>query len=326
VHRIRRFILFLVLATSAALAEQSAAPSSSDATTTGLSDADLKALIEAARPTWTTSASASAGVGYNDNILLSSVAPVGRTFGRVGVDALAWHVPKAKIDYSAFFNATYTRYNSAVVDAVGNVVDHNTEAFAGFEWRFKQPDWFTFTFDANGYLLDEVFDLTNVSGKRDIANLDVRGVKFGPTVRWSPKRWIWAEATIAGDRQRYVGGLNNADIHDSSVRLGLPLTDRIELRGEISQERRAFSNRHPYDLTRREFLPGLLLITERNRELRLIATLGAGRHWKTTTRAGGETYRDNASGILNFHEHHVEQEIEWSVGSWLVDFDGTARH
>jgi hypothetical protein len=305
---------------------QQVSTSSPDAAATGLSDSELQSLLAAARPTWTATASTSAAFGYNDNILLSNVAPVGRSFGRAGIDALLWHLPKAKTDYLAFVNATYTRYSSRLVDAQGDVVDHNTEAFAGLEWRFKQPDWFAFTIDGNGYLLDEVFDMTNFSGRRDVASLNVRGIKAGPTIRVSPWRWIWAEGSVVVDRQRYVGGFNDDEIHESVVRLGLQPIDRIELRGDISQSRRAFSHRHPYDPDLREFLPGLLSITERTREVRLRATIGASRHWSTTTRAGVETYTDNASGDLDFHERHAAQEVEWSAGAWLVRAEGSARH
>jgi len=285
----------------------------------------MQALLVAARPTWTVSASASAAMGYNDNILLSSTAPVGKAFGRVGVDSLLWHVPQAKIDYSAFVNATYTRYSSRLVDAQGDVVDHNTEAFAGLEWRFKQPDWFSFTLDGNGYLLDEVFDLTNFSGRRDVANLDVRGVKVGPTVRWSPWRWIYAEANAVTDWQRYAGGFNDATVHGGAARLGLKATDRIDVRGEVAEEHRAFRHRHPFDPDLRDSLPGLLAITQRTKEVRLTATLGHARHWTTTTRAGTQTYTDNALGDLDFHERHAAEEVEWSAGAWLVHAEGSAR-
>jgi len=293
---------------------------------TGLSDAEMRSLLAAAEPTWLFTGSASTALGYNDNILLSSIDPVGRAFGRLNVDSLLWHVPRGRIDYFAFLNGSYTRYSQRVLDETGNVIDHKSEAFGGIEWRFKQPDWLVVTGDLQGYALDEVFDLTNLTGKRDVENLDVRGAKVGPTVRWLPWKWLWLEGNATLDRQKFAGGLNDATIHDAAARLALKPTAWVELRGEVSERHRAFTQRHPYDPNLRDFDAGLLAITERARDVRLTTTVGHARHWVLASTVGVSTYSDNALGDLDFHDRHAREEIDWTAGKWTVHAEGAARH
>ena len=291
-----------------------------------MSDAELRALLAAAEPSWIFTGSATAATGYGDNILLSSTSPVGRSFARVAVDSLLWHVPHARVDYFGFFNGSLTRYASRVLDQNGNAINHKSEAFTGAEWRFKQPDWFVFTGDFQGYALDEVFDLTNFTGKRDVENLNVRGAKAGPTARWSPWRWVWVEGNAVVERQRYAGSFNDAVLHESIARLGVKPTERVELRGEIFERHRAFSARHPYNRDRGGFEAGLLAIAERGRDVRLSTSMGRSRHWSFTSSIGRSTYTDNGSGELDFHDRHARQEVEWSAGLWSVHAEGAGRH
>ncbi len=277
---------------------------------------ELQALLNAVQPTWTTSTGVHVGGGYRDNLLLSRTNPAHSGFTRAGVEALVWHVPRAKVDYFAFLNADYTRYFTKATDQFGGLVDHEAQAFAGIEWRYRNPGRVNLTLDGQGYFLDQVFDISDPSVTRDIQALKVKGVKVGPTVRLWLWRSLWAEGDIMFDRQKFDDGLNDASIREATGRLGWTPNDRIELSVGGTERRRDFDRRPRISASR--ILSGLLVVHEREAEGRLELTLGGARHWTTHTRAGVRHYIDNAVGYLNFHDRHAAQELEWSANAWLV--------
>lgn len=293
-----------------------AAPQSAQATNSEPLPPELAALL-AAQPAWSSSASLSTAIGYKDNLLLSPANPERSGFARAGVEALFWHVPKGRIDYLGFFNARATRYFT------GQSVHQEGQAFAGLEWRYRVPDTFSFTLDAQGYYLDQVFDISDTEITRVVAELKLTGVRLGPTIRWSILPWLWLEGKAAGDRQRFRDGINDDQVRETSVRLGWTPGDRVELSLLADEQRRDYDRREKYTMGGR-LDGGRLVIHERELEGRLVVTWGARGHWKTTTRAGGLHYLDNGVGYLNYRQRHVAQEIDWSAGDWLVHAEGEA--
>ncbi len=292
---------------------------------TAAKDLEIEALL-AAQPRWTFSASAQASVGYNDNLLLSHANPASSAFGRMSVESLAWHVPQGSIDYFLFVNGDYTRYASPAEDHAGNKVDHEAQAFAGVEWRYRRADWFTFTLDAQGYYLDQVFDISNTDAERFVSDLKVSGLKIGPTARMALRSWLWIEAGASFDRQKFQDGVNDARLRDGVVRLGWEPNSRVLLTLEGTERRRAFDRRVQFKSNGRPDDDGrLLVVHEREVESRLKTRWGGAKQWTLTTRVGGLEYLDNGSKYLNYRQRHTAQEIEWSRGKWSVHLEGEAR-
>lgn len=318
----RHFCFFILLSLPALLLRAegkgdvvaaTASPPAPSETTAQIPPEILAALAEEIG--WTASVNLHTSAGYNDNLLLSYTNPEGSAFERSGVESLIWRVPRNRIDYLAFFNAEDTRYFHGVS------VHHESEAYAGLEWRYRWPEVLNFTFDAQGYYLDQVFDISDTEITRVVAELRLTGLKVGPTVRWSIWRGLWLEGVAKRDRQKFRDGANDAWVSEYSGRLGWEPSDRLEL-SVAATERRWDYGRHPRYRSNGTPIDGLLVVHEREWEGRVVATLGAGRHWKTTTRAGGLDYLDNGSGFLNYVEHHAAQELEWGVGQWSLHVEG----
>jgi hypothetical protein len=231
---------------------------------------------------------------------------------------LLWHVPKARTDYFAFVNAERTHYFS------GKSVNHEDQAFAGAEWRYRIGEVFSAALDAQGYYLDQIFDTSDTSTTRVVTELQVTGLKVGPTVHWEFLPSLWLEGRATGTRETYRDGLNNARLFEPRVQLGWKATDRLQFTATVSEQHRNFDRRPRYTVSGKED-DGILVVHEREFEGQMSLVVGASRHWTFESRAGGFTYKDNGSGYLNYDERHVAQEVEWSAGAWLVHFNGEVR-
>ncbi|HVU32766.1 MAG TPA: hypothetical protein VHE61_04985, partial [Opitutaceae bacterium] len=223
-----------------------------------------------------------------------------------------------RIDYLGFFNAEGTEYLSRQAS-----VHHESEAYAGLEWRYLWPDVLNLNLDAQGYYLDQVFDVSDTDVTRLVAELQLTGIKVGPTLRVSLRPWLWLEGSVKGDRQKFRDGANDARVVESYVRLGWQPSDRFELSLAGWQRRRGY-DRHPRYKSNGAVDIGVLVVHERELEGRVVATWGHSGHWKTRTRAGGLEYIDNGAGFLNYRQHHAGQEFDWSAGDWLVHAEATA--
>ncbi len=285
---------------------------------------EIEALLAGLQPSWTFTGGATLAAGYKDNLLLGHSDPAASPFVRAGVEALLWRVPRGRIDYFGFVTAEYTRFTEEPRDRVGRKVGQEAEAFAGLEWRYRIPDRFSATFDVQGYHLDQVFDVSEVTGRRRIEALKVNGGKLASTVRWSPVRWAWVEISGSGDRQRFANGFNDADLTEGSARLGGSPARWLDLSVAGSRRRREFDRRPRMA----DFgdLPGLLQIRESEAEARIDTHFGTRAKWRTRTVALRREYRDNALGFLDFDQRGASQEVELSTERWLLRLDGAYRH
>ena len=321
---IRRFhfLTFFVFALSGATAAL-CADASAPAAPAVRSDVDglppeLQAILNQVQSPWSVSASVEASAGYKDNLLLSKYNPERSSFVRGGFEALVWHIPRARIDYFGFVNAERTHYFNGIT------IDHDSQAFAGFEWRYRIPDTLTVTFDTQGYYLDQIFDNSDTEIRRSVAKLIVSGMKVGPNIKWYPAKWLWIGGTVHGSRETFRDGTNNATIRDSVVSVGWVPHERIELEVRASENRRAFDIRHRYDDVG-ILEEGMLRVHQRVWDATLATRVTADGKLKMETRVGGLRYLDNGGGYLNYRQHHYLQQVQWSPGKWQFRLDGEVR-
>ena len=280
--------------------------------------ATMAALLASLSP-WSSTVSVHGGLGYKDNLLLSHVGAESSGFARGGLEAFLWHLPQGRVDYFAMLNAEGTRYFS------GSSVDHEADAYAQAEWRYRIEDRFKFSLDLQGYYLDEIFDVSDTDVQRVVAQLKVLGVTVGPKLHWAFRPWAWVEAQGIGKRETYRDGLNNNHVVDGTVRFGWRPVERFEASFAGMERSRDFVSRQQYSVSGRALSGTLLKITEREAEFRSDITWDKAAHWKASTRLGALTYRDNGSGYFDYHARKVEQSADWITDDWLVHVEGTAR-
>ena len=285
--------------------------------TTGLPP-EIAALL-AARPTWTGSIALQAGIGYKDNLVLSRAAPERSSFARYGVEAFAWRLPRGRTDFSAILSAEETRYFS------GETVKREANAYTQFQARYRIEDTFRFAFDVQGYHLDEIRDVSDTDVQRVVAELNMVGAAAGPSVRWSPRPWLWLEVQALGKRDSHRDGAYNAKVANGEARLGWRPSERFEFSASYGDLRRRYDQRQQFSRGGNPIDDTLLVITEREIEGRLDVKWGAAARWVTSTRVGGLEYEDNGTGYFDYRQKRVSQSLEWTNEQWLVNFDGAAK-
>lgn len=280
---------------------------------------ELAALL-AEQPAWSTSAALQGGFGYKDNILLSSSAQEASEFVRYGAEVFFWRLPRGHTDFSAFLTAEQTSYTS------GESVEDEAQAFAQMEWRYRLGTRGKFALAAMGYYLDEVFDVSDTEIQRLVAELKVRGVTLGPTLRWTLWRGGWIEGQAVAKREKYEDGANDSRVREGTVRLGWTAS-RVELSVAGILTRRRFDRREQYSEGGRPLDNLRLAVDEREVEGRLHVQWDTDKRWQTTTRASALRYEDNGPGFFDYHERKVSQELEWTGGGWTLGLEGSAtRH
>ena len=331
VNRLLCRITIFVASACATIGPLRAAPADRvDAHQSATSSADqlppeLLALL-ASQPAWTTSVHLEAASGYNDNLLLSQSNPERSGFVRGGVQSLLWHIPQHRTDYFVFCNAEGTRFFS------GKSVRGEGQAFAGLEWRYRWEDSFSFTIDPQGYYLDQIFDISDTSIQRVVAELKVTGGKIGPTFRWNSTHGMWFEGSLKVARESLdeivvASGAETRDrtrVVEPSMRLAWQPSERFELSVAATERQRQYASHPRYTITGKVDV-GVLAIHEFEDECRMVVEWDKNREWKTVTRIGQLRYTDNGSGYLNYTQPFASQEIEWSPGNWMIQAETSAR-
>lgn len=277
----------------------------------------LAALL-ASLPQWSVSASLRAGYGYKDNLLLSYTDVERSAFVRSGVELLILRVPHGSFEFSGFAEAEGTRYFSA------RTSDQDAKVWLQVEPGYRVLESLKLALPVTGYYYDQVFDVSDTDVERRVAELKVKGLMAGPTVRWDFYPAWWVEAQSSGQRKRFEDGANDGRIGEGALRLGWKPAERFEARVIGAQRWRKFDRRTQYSAAGRE-LPGTdLKIDEREWEARGDVTWDKAGRWQTSTRVSLLHYRDNGSGYFNYREQRVAQELEWRSEAWLVRAGGSA--
>lgn len=227
-------------------------------------------------------------------------------------------VPYGQFDYSFFAQAEGTHYFSA------RTVNHDAKVYVRTEPGFRVGDALTFALPVTGYYYDQVFDVSDTEVERLVAEIKVRGVKVGPTVRWDFHPAWWVEAQAVGQRKRYEDGGNDGRIGEGSVRVGWVPGRWLEMELSGGQSWRDFDRRAQYSAAGRELADTKLKIAEREAEARFDITWDEAAHWQTSIRTSLLHYRDNGSGYFNYREQRVAHEVKWESEPWLLRVGGSA--
>lgn len=279
---------------------------------------DVQALLT--KPSaWSQSATLSGGFGYKDNLLLSSQNPEASGFVRGGVEAFVLRAPEEGHDFNAFLSAEGLRFASK------KSVDHETQVFLHSEWRYRREEKLKLSLAGQSYFLDQVFDVSDTEAQRIIAQLKVVGAALAPSVRWAPVAWLWFEGRGALKREAFDDGSNDSRITEAEGRIGWKPGERIEASAGLLVRRRSYDHREQYSAGGRPFSDTLLGVAEREADMRVKVTLDKGGHWKLTARVAALSDTDNGEGFFNYQEHKLVQGLEWTLGKWLVQLDGSAR-
>ena len=300
-RRFPRLVATLLLGAAALLA--SAQPPSPAATA-------LPPGVEPLR-TWEFTGNLRTALGYKENILLSAVRSEASPFAQTEGEFFLWRLPTERFEALAFANATFTRFLDSA--------DHPNEwqAFAHAEARWFAPHNLQATLTAEGYHLDQVFDLSATDAERFTARLAVDGTLASAAVRWDALPRTWLEFKPTAQRDRYDDGSDDNTQRIARGTVGHKFfRDRLEVAVSAQTLRRTYDRRPRYTAAGRALTGTELIFQQREGEARVTVAWDQAQRWTTTTAVIVGTNRDNGSGYFDYRHRHVRQEITWTSAPW----------
>ena len=268
---------------------------------------------------WSWSASLETGVGYRDNLLLSSTAEERSGFLHAAAEVLLLRMPGRGLESAFFLQTEGRRFWS------GRTVHHEASAWLQGEPAWRPARGWKWALPVSAYYDDRVLDVSDTEVERLIAETRLTGLLAGPQVRWDfADRWH-VETQVAGDRVRHEDGVNDAEVIRGLFRIGWRPAPAWEGKVSLWQRERAYARRVQYSAAGRPLLGTRLRFAETEGELSVSFRWGPGERWRTTGRMGGRRLGDNGSGYFGHREWRGEQQLEWSDDRWKIRAEAGLR-
>ncbi|MES2694919.1 MAG: hypothetical protein V4773_15720, partial [Verrucomicrobiota bacterium] len=159
-------------------------------------EAEIDQLL-ATMPKWSISTLLDTAYGYRDNVLLSALEEESSPFVRGVAEFLLLRLPTGAFEYTFFLQGEHTRFlrKVAYIDpatAEISEVDHEARIWAQSEVGYRVSETLRFGLPVTGYYTDQVFDVSSIETRRDVAALSVLGGFVAPVARWAflPSWWV----------------------------------------------------------------------------------------------------------------------------------------
>jgi hypothetical protein len=259
---------------------------------------------------WQKSLSVRAGFGYNDNVTLSSFAPVGSPFVQASGDLMLFRLPWNNWQFSFFANGSDARFLNR---DTGVDTDQQATASAQLTW-FLGKGWKTIS-TAQYVFLNQVMD---VSAEYDAATRQqvfAQGVTGIQGVRKDLGRF-WAEVNLSGSRYFVRQPLDSYWQGGPEAKLGMSYGKGSELAIGYQVTPVAYDTREQVD-------PVGAPVTGTHLQF-VLQTAGVTwqhfwdekRRWRSTTRLGYDLNRDNGSGYYDYSRYQLTEQLRFRPAHW----------
>jgi hypothetical protein len=263
-------------------------------------------------PLWQKSAAIQVGLGYKDNVTLSSFDPQASSFAAASVDAALFRLPWNNWQVSLLAMASDTRYwdRSVGVDTEQTAAVSGEFAwFVGKGWKSVSTLQYVFlnqVMDVSATygvsVPQQVFGhaLTVKQGVRKEAGLGWAGLDLWGTRSWFREplddSWQVGPQLILG---RYYGHGSELSLSYQIAPLAYDTREQTDARGA------------PIAGTHLRYLPQTV-------ELVWQHGWGEPRRWRNTLRLSYEANRDNAAGYYDYRMYRVGEQLRYRAGRWEV--------
>ena len=282
--------------------------------------ADARAQTAPATATgWDQTTSLRSSIGWRDNVLLSSFAPIGRGFGRAEIDTF---LTKRQGDWRwlSFVNGDVLRYFSPPRETGGE-----QQWFVHGEARWQHwPAW-RVAVKADGFLQDAVVDLSETESVRTVAPTRAQGGFATATTRVELPAGFAVEPVWQVKRVEYRNFPGGYDDTKAGGRLEWTRSERLTLSVAAFERRRGYAERQNYTAGGRALKDTRLRFWQREGELRVATAWSGGGLWVSAVTVGRLENRDRASGFFDYDQQRARLELSWQRAAWKVTCDGTAR-
>jgi len=269
---------------------------------------------------WHESASLRAGVGYKDNVTLSSTDPTGSAFEQAGLDLMIFRLPLNNWQFTFLGSANDIRYFDS---SVGVDTEQNAAASAQLTW-FPGRNWKNLTTLQYGYL-NQVLD---VSATQQMATRQqVLGHLF--TIREGVRKEFapyWVEGSLGVSRGFYGSPLDDFWQGGPQVTLGRSYGHGSELALAYQVQQMFFDTREQTDLDGNRVAGSSLEFTVHNVELNWQHHWDARRRWRSATRLYLELNFDNGPGYYDYSLYRLGEQLRYRSDTWEFNLQVSVGH
>jgi hypothetical protein len=274
---------------------------------------------------WNESASLRAGLGYKDNVTLSSTGSNGSAFEAAGFDLLVFRLPWNNWQFNFFASGSDTRYFE---QSVGVDTEQRAAASGQLIWLLGNG-WKSLSTAQYSYL-NQVLDVsatTQTQIRQKVLGHTVTG-RQGVRKDFSP---YWAEAIFGISRHFFGRPLDDYWQGGPQLTLGRTYGHGSDLSLSYQIQEAQFD-------TFEQARPDGTLISGAPLEFRVQSVELASQHhwdtqrrWRSSTRLSAQWTRDNGPGYYDYFQYRVAEQLRYRATTWEVsaqlsvtqyDFDG----
>ncbi|MBS0663704.1 MAG: hypothetical protein JSR48_10610 [Verrucomicrobia bacterium] len=315
------FLALFALGLAGWLRAEEAAPAAQSAaagSTAPLSDAELASLLALADVPLQT-ATLRASVGWRDNILLSTFAPISRAFARGEVDAM---ILRGHGDWQVvgFLTGDVLRFFSPPPETGGEQT-----WFVHGEGRWQHwPAW-RVTLKADAFFQDAVIDLSETESLRTVVPTRAEGGFVTASTELALPGGFTLAPLAQLKRVAYRDFPGDYREAKAGPVLKWQRSETFTLAASWFEHWRRYDDRQEYTAGGRALPNTQLRFRQREGELRATFAWESGGKWETVLTAGRLENRDGASGFFDYDQDRGRAEVTWQRGNWKVIGSGEDR-
>ncbi len=271
-------------------------------------------------PLWQKSVQLRAGLGYKDNVTLSSFDRQDSAFETLSADAMLFRLPWNNWQVSLMAVGSDTRYldRSILVDKEQNAAVSGEFAwFLGRGWKSLSTLQYVF--------LNQVMDVSTTYGASSPQQVFGHLLSFKEGARKDAGAW-WAELDLSGVRGWFREPLDDYWQAGPGLALGRRHGHDSEIALSYQLSPLTYDQREQTDLAGMPLLDTRLRYMTQTLELAWRQSLDSRSRWCNTLRLGLEANRDNGAGYYDYTQYRITEQIRFRAAGWDLSALASAVH
>ncbi len=285
-------------------------------------DEEVSALLAEALllPDWETLFTATAGLGYKDNVFLASTDPQSSPFVSAAGELFILRLAPLGPRVTVFGNAD-ARYYFA-----GDVMHEEVTSFNQASIEGALTDTLQGSVAARYFYQDQVLDVSVTETNRQPTPVLGHTFMIEPGLRWEWPRDFWLSLTTPATRQFFEEPL------DDYWQVGAVLTVGRGYRWDSQFALSYEPEWRPYDSDPARTAEGVAIPGSRREAFQQDAVLVWRHHWdeeqrwRTEFTLGGRLNLENGGGFSDYWRGRVSARLRYASGPWEVSAEGRVAH
>lgn len=259
---------------------------------------------------WRKSASLRVGVGYKDNVTLSSFDPKGSAFEMTSVDAMLFRLPWNDWQFNLMAMGSDARYLNK---SIGIDTEQNAAATAQLTW-FLGQNWRAVSTLQYIYM-NQVMDVSATYGTAARQQVLGHGLIFKEGVRMDAGKY-WVEINLSGSRYFFREPLDSYWQAGPQLTLGRSYGHGSEVSLSYQASPVLYDSRQQTDLTGQPVTGTHLRYLPQTTEVSWLHYWDQKRRWRSTTRLSFEASQDNGSGYFDYQQYRFTEQLRYRASGW----------